>query len=81
MLGHAFDTLGALRVEWHTDIRNERSQNAITRLGAQREGVLRGHRRRPDGSQRDTVSYSMIADEWPAARDRLAAALEAGTRS
>jgi RimJ/RimL family protein N-acetyltransferase/nitroimidazol reductase NimA-like FMN-containing flavoprotein (pyridoxamine 5'-phosphate oxidase superfamily) len=79
MLRHAFDTLGALRVEWHTDVRNERSQRAIERLGAQREGVLRAHRRRADGSQRDTVLYSMIADEWPAARDRLTAALLAGT--
>jgi RimJ/RimL family protein N-acetyltransferase/nitroimidazol reductase NimA-like FMN-containing flavoprotein (pyridoxamine 5'-phosphate oxidase superfamily) len=78
MLRHAFDTLGALRVEWHTDVRNERSQRAIERLGAQREGILRGHRRRADGSQRDTVSYSMIADEWPAARKRLGAALETG---
>jgi RimJ/RimL family protein N-acetyltransferase len=78
LLRHAFDALGALRVEWHTDIRNERSQNAIARLGAQREGIMRAHRRRADGSQRDTVLYSMIADEWPAARDRLAAALEAG---
>ncbi|MFG2036909.1 bifunctional pyridoxamine 5'-phosphate oxidase family protein/GNAT family N-acetyltransferase [Dactylosporangium sp. NPDC048998] len=78
LLRHAFDTLGALRVEWHTDVRNERSQRAIERLGAQREGILRAHRQRPDGSQRDTVLYSMIADEWPAARDRLAAALEAG---
>nr|BFE62681.1 hypothetical protein GCM10020063_072070 [Dactylosporangium thailandense] len=78
MLRHAFDTLGALRVEWHTDVRNERSQRAIERLGAQREGVLRSHRRRADGSQRDTVLYSMITDEWPAARDRLAAALDNG---
>jgi RimJ/RimL family protein N-acetyltransferase/nitroimidazol reductase NimA-like FMN-containing flavoprotein (pyridoxamine 5'-phosphate oxidase superfamily) len=78
LLRHAFDTLGALRVEWHTDVRNQRSQNAIARLGAQREGIMRAHKRRPDGSQRDTVLYSMIADEWPAARDRLAAALDAG---
>lgn len=78
LLAHAFDTLGALRVEWHTDVRNERSQRAIERLGARREGIMRSHRRRADGSQRDTVLYSMIADEWPGARDRLAAALEAG---
>jgi nitroimidazol reductase NimA-like FMN-containing flavoprotein (pyridoxamine 5'-phosphate oxidase superfamily)/RimJ/RimL family protein N-acetyltransferase len=78
MLRHAFDTLGALRVEWHTDIRNERSQNAIARLGAQREGIMRAHKRRPDGSQRDTVLFSMIAGEWPAARGRLTAALDAG---
>ncbi|MEV6932410.1 bifunctional pyridoxamine 5'-phosphate oxidase family protein/GNAT family N-acetyltransferase [Dactylosporangium sp. NPDC051485] len=78
LLRHAFDTLGALRVEWHTDIRNERSQRAIARLGAQQEGILRAHRLRPDGSRRDTVLYSMIAEDWPAAHDRLAAALEAG---
>ncbi|MFI5907336.1 bifunctional pyridoxamine 5'-phosphate oxidase family protein/GNAT family N-acetyltransferase [Dactylosporangium sp. NPDC051541] len=76
MLRYAFDTLGALRVEWHTDVRNQRSQRAIERLGAQREGILRRHRQRADGSQRDTVLYSMINDEWPAARDRLAAALD-----
>ncbi|WP_238016154.1 bifunctional pyridoxamine 5'-phosphate oxidase family protein/GNAT family N-acetyltransferase [Dactylosporangium sp. AC04546] len=80
LMGHAFDTLDAIRVEWHTDIRNERSQQAIVRLGAQREGVLRAHRQRPDGSWRDTVSFAMIADEWPGARDRLAAALAAGGR-
>ena len=71
MLGHAFDVLGAERVVWHTDIRNLRSQAAIERLGATREGVLRHHRRRPDGSLRDTVQYAMVAPEWPAARERL----------
>ncbi|WP_326560256.1 bifunctional pyridoxamine 5'-phosphate oxidase family protein/GNAT family N-acetyltransferase [Micromonospora sp. NBC_01796] len=68
LLGRAFDELGAERVVWHTDIRNERSQRAIERLGAQREGVLRRHRQRPDGSWRDTVLYAMIADEWPKAQ-------------
>ncbi|MGI5178240.1 bifunctional pyridoxamine 5'-phosphate oxidase family protein/GNAT family N-acetyltransferase [Dactylosporangium sp. CA-152071] len=80
LMAHAFDTLGAVRLEWHTDIRNERSQQAIARLGAQREGLLRAHRQRPDGSWRDTACFSMLADEWPAARDRLTAALEAGGR-
>jgi nitroimidazol reductase NimA-like FMN-containing flavoprotein (pyridoxamine 5'-phosphate oxidase superfamily)/RimJ/RimL family protein N-acetyltransferase len=80
LMTHAFDTLGAMRVEWHTDIRNERSQLAIARLGAQREGVLRAHRQRPDGSWRDTVTFAMIAGEWPGARARLGAALEAGGR-
>ena len=64
----AFDELGAERVVWHTDIRNERSQRAIERLGAQREGVLRRHRQRPDGSWRDTVLYAMTVDEWPKAQ-------------
>ncbi|WP_341719656.1 bifunctional pyridoxamine 5'-phosphate oxidase family protein/GNAT family N-acetyltransferase [Micromonospora sp. FIMYZ51] len=71
LLGRAFDELGAVRVVWHTDIRNERSQRAIERLGATREGVLRMHRLRPDGSWRDTVQYSMTVDEWPNAQVRL----------
>lgn len=75
LLTRAFDELGCVRVVWHTDIRNERSQAAIARLGAQREGVLRKHKLRDDGSWRDTVTFSMLDDEWPQARDRLAAAL------
>lgn len=71
LLTFAFERLGAVRVVWHTDIRNARSQAAIERLGAQREGVLRKHRLRRDGSWRDTVQYSMTDDEWPAARERL----------
>lgn len=71
MLTHAFETLGAARVVWHTDIYNERSQAAIARLGATREGELRKHRIRRDGSWRTTVQYSMTDDDWPAARDRL----------
>ena len=71
LLTYAFDALGAARVVWHTDIYNERSQRAIERLGATREGVLRKHRIRWDGSWRDTVQYSMTDDDWPAVRDRL----------
>lgn len=71
LLGRAFDDLGALRVAWHTDLRNTRSQAAIARLGAVREGVLRQDRIRPDGSLRDTVAYGMTDAEWPAVRDRL----------
>jgi N-acetyltransferase len=71
MMSHAFDTLGAVRVVWHTDIYNERSQAAIARLGATREAVLRKHRLRKDGSWRDTVQYSMTDDDWPAAKARL----------
>ena len=78
MLTHAFDTLGAARVVWHTDIYNERSQAAIARLGATREGELRKHRIRRDGSWRTTVQYSMTDDDWPEARDRLTARLHAG---
>ncbi|MET8203638.1 bifunctional pyridoxamine 5'-phosphate oxidase family protein/GNAT family N-acetyltransferase [Micromonospora taraxaci] len=71
LLGRAFDDLGAVRVAWHTDIRNVRSQAAIERLGATREGVLKMHRQRPDGSWRDTVQYAMTVDEWPNAQARL----------
>lgn len=73
LLTRAFDALGCVRVVWHTDLRNERSQAAIERLGATREGVLRKHRQRPDGSWRDTVTYSLLDHEWPAVRDRLRA--------
>jgi RimJ/RimL family protein N-acetyltransferase len=52
-------------VEFHTDHRNLDSQRAIERLGAQRDGVLRAHKRRPDGTLRNTVCYSILADEWP----------------
>jgi len=75
MLTHAFDTLGAARVVWHTDLNNTRSQEAIARLGATREGVLRKHRIRRDGSWRDTVQYAMLDDDWPAVRARLIARL------
>jgi RimJ/RimL family protein N-acetyltransferase len=78
LLTHAFDTLGAVRVVWHTDIFNTRSQAAIARLGATREGVLRKHRLRFDGSWRDTVQYSMTDDDWPAVRARLSERLVAG---
>ena len=75
MLTHAFDTLGAARVSWHTDLNNTRSQEAIDRLGATREGVLRKHRIRRDGSWRNTVQYAMVDDDWPAVRARLIARL------
>lgn len=71
LLTRAFDVLGAVRVVWHTDNLNERSQSAIERLGAQHEGVLRKHRQRLDGSWRDTVVFSMLDDEWPAAKKNL----------
>jgi RimJ/RimL family protein N-acetyltransferase len=65
LLEHAFERLGCVAVEFHTDGRNLDSQRAIERLGAQREGVLRAHKRRPDGSLRDTVCYSILDREWP----------------
>lgn len=75
LLRRAFDYLGCARVAWHVDILNERSQAAVARIGGVREGVLRKHRIRRDGSWRDTVMFSMTDDEWPAARDALEARL------
>lgn len=71
LLEHAFGTFGCIAVAFHTDVLNLDSQRAIACLGAQREGVLRAHRRRADGSIRDTVCFSILASEWPAARQRL----------
>jgi RimJ/RimL family protein N-acetyltransferase len=71
LLGHAFDDCGYGRVKIQTDLLNERSQVAIARLGATREGVLRRHMRRADGTFRDTVVFSVLRDEWPDVRDRL----------
>jgi RimJ/RimL family protein N-acetyltransferase len=76
LLGHAFDDLGAGRVQLKTDIRNVRSQQAIARLGATYEGVLRRYQRRADGTVRDTVLFSIIAEEWPSVRSRLEARLD-----
>lgn len=77
LMAHAFDTLGAQLVGWRTDIENLNSQRAIERLGARKDGVLRHHHPRRDGTVRDTVMYSMTASEWPAARERLRARLAA----
>jgi len=71
LLRHAFDSLRCARVVWHVDIFNERSQAAVVRIGGVREGVLRKHKIRRDGSWRDTVLFSMTDDEWPAARVAL----------
>lgn len=65
LLEHAFDTLGAAIVGWRTDNFNLASQRAIERLGAKRDGVLRHHAPRRDGTVRDTVMYSLLAGEWP----------------
>ena len=75
LLGHAFETLGMNRVQLKTDARNERSQAAIARLGAVREGVLRAHMVMPDGWVRDSVMFSIVASEWPAVKAGLAAKL------
>lgn len=71
LLVHAFETLGALTVGWRTDNLNTRSQAAIERLGAHKDGILRGDIRRKDGSIRDTVLYSMTLDEWPNVKEQL----------
>lgn len=71
MLAHAFETLGCLCVQFRTDWFNRRSQAAIERLGAKRDGVLRNHNIMPDGRVRDTVVYSIIAAEWPGVRTNL----------
>jgi RimJ/RimL family protein N-acetyltransferase len=73
LLAHCFDDCGYGRVKIQTDALNTRSQAAIAKLGAQREGVLRRHMRREDGTFRDTVVFSILADEWPAVRSTLIA--------
>jgi RimJ/RimL family protein N-acetyltransferase len=71
LLGHAFETLGCKVVGLRTDNFNFASQRAIEALGAKRDGVIRHHRRRPDGSARDTVIYSILSSEWPDVRRHL----------
>ena len=71
MMGHAFDALGCAVVGWRTDNYNFASQRAIERLGAKKDGVIRGHALRRDGTIRDTVMYSMRSGEWPEARAQL----------
>ncbi|SOY42853.1 GNAT family N-acetyltransferase [Cupriavidus taiwanensis] len=71
LLGHAFDHLDCIAVEFRTHWMNQQSRAAIARLGARQDGVLRNHMRMPDGSLRDTVVFSIIASEWPAVRQHL----------
>jgi N-acetyltransferase len=71
LLKHAFETLGCMRVQFKTDLRNERSQRAIERLGAVKEGIFRKHMLVWDGTIRDSVYYSIIDTEWPAVKTRL----------
>jgi RimJ/RimL family protein N-acetyltransferase len=71
LMTHAFETLGCHVVGWRTDNFNFASQAAIERLGAQKDGVIRGHALRRDGTIRDTVMYSMRAGEWPEAKAQL----------
>ena len=67
----AFETLSCIRVQIKTDLRNERSQRAIERIGAVREGVLRRHMILPDGYARSSVYYSVLEEEWPGVKERL----------
>ena len=71
LMTHAFEKLGAIRVSLKTDSRNLRSQAAIERIGARREGILRNHMLYPDGYRRASVYFSVIEEEWPEVKARL----------
>ena len=71
LLTHAFEKLGCIRVQLKTDLRNVRSQKAIERIGAKREGILRNHMILPSGQFRDSVFYSILDSEWPEVKKRL----------
>jgi RimJ/RimL family protein N-acetyltransferase len=78
MLSHAFDTWQVQRVCFHTDVRNERSRQALARLGAKFEGVLRAHRLASDLTPRDSARYSILAPEWPGVKRHLQGLLASG---
>ena len=78
LLTHAFERLGCVRVEFKTDARNERSQQALGRIGATREGVLRNHMITQNNFIRDSVYYSVLDDEWLTVKARLEALCERG---
>lgn len=71
LLQYAFEELNCVRVQFTTDVLNEKSQNAILRLGAQKEGVVRNERIMPDGRKRNSVRFSIIDEEWPSIKDNL----------
>ena len=71
LLRHAFETLGCLRVQFRTDLRNLRSQKALERIGAVQEGILRNHMILPDGTVRSSVIYSILKEEWAGVKARL----------
>jgi len=71
LLSYAFEKLGAIRVQLKTDLRNERSQRAIERIGAKKEGILRNHMILPDGNIRDSVFYSVLDSEWSVVKKNL----------
>jgi len=76
MLSHAFEVWGCNRVEFKTDFKNMQSRNALQRIGAKEEGVMRRHMVRANGVIRDSVYYSIIAEEWPDAKERLQRMME-----
>jgi len=76
LMKHAFETLRAIRVQFKTDLRNERSQKAIERIGAKKEGILRNHMILPDGYIRDSVFYSVVDSEWPEVKKKLEAMMD-----
>lgn len=80
MMRHAFEDLGAIRVQFTTGHENLHSQRAIAKLGAVREGYLRNHMMLPDGRFRDTVIYSVTVDEWPDVERRLRARIDGAGR-
>lgn len=71
LLGHAFETLGCIAVEFRTHFFNQQSRRAIERLGARLDGILRNHQRASNGTLRDTAVYSITADEWPTVKAHL----------
>jgi RimJ/RimL family protein N-acetyltransferase len=73
---YAFETLKCIRLQLKTDLRNERSQKAIERIGAKKEGVLRNHMILPDGRYRDSVFYSILDSEWPEVKKKIAGMLD-----
>ncbi|REK87848.1 N-acetyltransferase [Streptomyces inhibens] len=77
LLRHAFEQLGAERVEFKTDRRNEQARRALRNIGATEEGILRSFNPMPDGTRRDAVYYSVLRAEWPSVRDRLTAKADA----
>jgi N-acetyltransferase len=81
MLRHAFESLGCVRVELKTDVLNERSRNAILRIGAREEGILRKHQITELGRIRDSVFFSVVDEEWPGVKARLEGMLAAAAPS
>ena len=81
LLKHAFEDLGCIRVWFKTDLRNLRSQHALEKLGAVKEGVLRNHMILPDGTIRDSVVYSLLPQEWPQVKTKLEARLASNSSS